>query len=341
MANKILVTGGTGYIGSHTILQILRNTEFEPISIDNFSRSHEIALSRIEQISGKKVINYNVDLKDLEATKKVFAENPEIVGVIHFAAYKNVGESVNEPIMYYENNFGSLLNVMKCCAEFNVKNFIFSSSCSVYGNVEKLPVTEETPIQNTESPYAHTKKVGEEMIKNFAIKYPGINMIPLRYFNPVGADVTGLNGEDTPDKPNNLVPVITRTAAGVQESMKVFGSDYSTRDGSCVRDYIHVLDIADAHVLALQYLLAGKNSSNFEVFNLGTGQGVSVFEAITAFEKASGVKLNYEVVARRAGDVEAIYSDSTKAKEVLGWVPKYGIDDMMSSAWKWQQELGR
>ena len=341
MKNKILVTGGTGYIGSHTILQILRNTSFEPISIDNYSRSFENTLDRIETITGKRVKNYAVDLKDLEATERVFEENDDIVGIIHFAAYKSVGESVEEPIMYYDNNFGSLLNVLKCCVKYKVSNFIFSSSCSVYGNVEKLPVTEETPIQQTESPYAHTKKVGEEMIQNFAHKYKEINTIPLRYFNPVGADVSGLNGENTPDKPNNLVPVITRTAIGLQESMMVFGDDYATRDGSCVRDYIHVLDIADAHILAMQYLLEGKNSSNFETFNLGTGNGVSVLEAIAAFEKASGTALNYRLVARRPGDVEAIYSDSSKAKDILGWVPKYDINDMMSTAWTWQQELAK
>lgn len=341
MKGKILVTGGTGYIGSHTILQILRNTEFEPLSVDNFSRSHAAALDRIEQISGKRVKNYEVDLTDISKTEQIFEENKDIVGVIHFAAYKSVGESVEQPIMYYENNFGSLLNILKCCVKFNIENFIFSSSCSVYGNVEKLPVTEETPVQDTESPYAHTKKVGEEIIKNFAIKYTNINTIPLRYFNPVGADLTGLNGEDTPDKPNNLVPVITRTAAGIQESMVVFGGDYSTRDGSCIRDYIHVLDIADAHILALQYLLEGKNESNYEIFNLGTGNGVSVLEAIEAFEKVSDQKLNYKVLDRRPGDVEAIYSDSTKAKDILGWIPKYGIQEMMDSAWKWQQNLGR
>ena len=285
--------------------------------------------------------NYEVDLKDISSTEKVFEENQDIVGVIHFAAYKSVGESVEQPIMYYENNFGSLLNILKCCVKYNVSNFIFSSSCSIYGNVDKLPVTEQTPVQDTESPYAHTKKVGEEMIKNFALQYKNINTIPLRYFNPVGADSTGLNGENTPDRPNNLVPVITRTAAGIQDKMVVFGSDYATRDGSCVRDYIHVSDIADAHILAIQHLLSGKNASNYEVFNLGTGNGVSVLEAIKAFESISGETLNYEIVDRRAGDVEAIYSDSTKAKDVLGWIPKYGINEMMETAWAWQQQLSK
>jgi len=335
---KILVTGGCGYIGSHTAIELIKNTDFEVVSIDNYMNSSGDTLCRIEQITGKQLKNYEVDLRDRKAVIDVFAENPEIVGVIHFAALKAVGESVEKPMLYYDNNINGLLNIVKACEVHGVNNLIFSSSCSVYGNTEKLPVDEDTPLAKTESPYAHTKKLGEEILQNL-IHVNDVNCISLRYFNPVGADMSGLNGENPINKPNNLVPVITQTAVGIIPELTVFGDDYDTRDGSCIRDYIHVTDIADAHIKAMQYLLAGKNKSNFEVFNLGTGNGVTVLEVIKAFEKVSGQQLNYKIGPRRPGDVVAIYSDSTKADKLLGWKTQYGLEAMMDSAWKWQQLL--
>lgn len=336
--SKIVVTGGTGYIGSHTIIELLDNTDFEVISIDNNSRSFANTVDRIKEITGTEVKNYCIDLCEYDKVDEVFKQNDDIVGVIHFAAYKSVPESVGEPMMYYENNINSLLNVLKCCDKYGVNNFIFSSSCSIYGNVDKLPVTEDTPVAEPESPYAHTKVIGEGIIKNF-VKASKVKAMPLRYFNPVGSHMSGLNGEIGIDRPNNLVPYITQTAAGILEKLTVFGGDYETRDGSCVRDYIHVTDIANAHVLALNYLINTPDSKNYEILNLGTGNGVTVLEAINAFEKVSGQKLNYEVGDRRPGDIAAIYSDSTKAKELIGWECKYGIEEMMDSAWRWQLHL--
>lgn len=336
--NKILVTGGCGYIGSQTIIQLLKKTGYDVISADNFSNSSVRTLERIEKITGNRIENYAIDLADLEKTKKIFIENQDILGVIHFAALKSVPESVEKPLLYYKNNLNSMINMLECCEEFGVPNFIFSSSCSVYGNVNTLPVTEETPLNKTESPYAHTKVIGEEIIENFA-KNSVTRTIALRYFNPVGADDTGLIGEDPINnaKPNNLVPVITRSAAGLMDSLTVYGNDYNTRDGSCIRDYIHVIDIANAHLLALDYLIKNQEVK-YDIFNLGTGNGVTVFEALNAFEKVSGKKVNYKVGPRRDGDVESIFSDSTKAKTQLGWVATRNIEDMMSSAWKWQQQ---
>lgn len=336
--NKILVTGGCGYIGSQTIIQILRLTDYDVISADNLSNSSLKALDRIEKISGKRVKNYEVDLADKEATENIFRENKDLLGVIHFAALKSVPESVEKPLLYYRNNINSLLNILECCEKFSVVNHIFSSSCSVYGNVKQLPVTEETPLNQTESPYAHTKVIGEQIIQNFA-KTSAVNNIALRYFNPVGADESGLIGEDpvSNNKPNNLVPVITQTAAGIIKKLTIYGGDYNTRDGSCVRDYVHVMDIANAHIQALNYLI--QRPVKFEIFNLGTGNGVTVFEAIKAFEKVSGQKVNYEVGPRREGDVESIYSDSIKSEKKLGWQANRNIEDMMSSAWKWQQNV--
>ncbi len=336
--NKIVVTGGCGYIGSHTIVELFKTTGFDVISIDNYSTSSSDTLKRIKKASGKEVKNYAVDLRNISAVRAVFSENLDIVGVIHFAAYKTVPESVENPILYYDNNINSLLNILTVCKEFNVTNFIFSSSCSVYGNVKSLPVNEDTSLEKAESPYAYTKVVGEEIIRNVTNVIP-IKAIALRYFNPVGADVSGDIGENPITKPNNLVPYITQVAAGILPKLSVFGNDYPTRDGSCVRDYIHVTDIAGAHIKALDYLIAGKNKSNFELFNLGTGEGVTVLEIIKAFEKAANLKLDFEIVGRRPGDVVEIYSDPKKAKEVLGWIPKFNAEEMMSTAWKWQQTL--
>ncbi len=334
---KILVTGGTGYIGSHTIVDLIENG-FDVISIDNFSRSTTIALAGIEKITGKKVKNYTVDLKNFDETQAVFQENPDIDGIIHFAAYKAVGESVEEPLRYYENNMFGLINLLKCVQEFSIPNFVFSSSCTVYGNPDAIPVTETSPIKPAESPYGATKQMGEVVIKDFTKAVP-TKTILLRYFNPVGAHPSCNIGELPVGKPQNLVPAITQTAIGKLPKMWVHGNDYPTKDGSCVRDYIHVSDIAHAHTLAIQYLLDGKNETNCDTFNLGTGDGVSVLEAIHTFEAVSGVKLNYEIGPRRTGDVIAIYANNDAAVTKLGWKIKYGIKEMMDTAWKWELKM--
>jgi UDP-glucose 4-epimerase len=336
---KILITGGTGYIGSHTAIEILAEGRYGVISIDNYSNSNAETAQRVEQIAGQPLHNYNLDLCDLAALRKVFEAHPDIVAVVHFAAYKAVGESVEQPLRYYHNNFESLVNVLQCCEDYGVNRFIFSSSCSVYGNIDQLPVTEETPTSVTESPYAETKLTGERIIRDFARMSDKVQCVALRYFNPVGAHESGLNGEDPINKPSNLVPVITRTACGMIPQMTVYGGDYDTRDGTCVRDYIHVTDIAIAHLKAVDYLIEEKNEAQYERFNLGSGQGVTVLEAIYAFEKVSGVKLNYVIGERRPGDVVAIYSDSSLAKDKLGWVAERDIDNMMASAWKWQEQV--
>lgn len=335
---KILVTGGTGYIGSHTIVDLLQNG-FEVISIDNFSRSSPQVLEGIEKITSKKIVNYAIDLCDYEATKNVFLENKDIVGIIHFAAYKSVPESVQFPLRYYENNMCSLFNVLKCMEQFNIYNFVFSSSCSVYGNVSDLPVTENTPLSKPECAYAATKQMGEQVILDFAKRNKQYQSVLLRYFNPVGAHPSAQIGEMPIDKPNNLVPLITQTAIGILDKMYVWGNDYNTRDGYCIRDYIHVMDIANAHTKALEYLIQNKNTSNYEIFNLGSGNGVSVLEAIETFEKVSKVKLNYEIGARREGDVEAIYANCEKAVQLLQWQIQFSLEEMMRTAWNWQLHL--
>ncbi|HRN40935.1 MAG TPA: UDP-glucose 4-epimerase GalE [Vicingus sp.] len=338
---KILITGGAGYIGSHTIIEILENTNWEVISIDNYSSSSEKTYQRIEKITGKKVTYYNIDLTDLSLTEKVFEENTDIAGIIHFAAFKSVPESVENPLMYYHNNLNSLINILKCQAKYNIPNLIFSSSCSVYGNLTELPVTETTPLNKPESPYAYTKQIGEKMVDDFIKTNANLKAISLRYFNPVGAHKSGLNGEVPIARPNNLVPYITQTAIGKLEQLTVFGGDYATNDGTCIRDYVHVCDIASAHVKALQKLVEDKNFEQHGIINLGTGVGVSVLEAIKAFEKVSNQKLNYKIGTRRAGDVEAIYANNTKAKELINWTPKFNIDEMMLSAWLWEQNLNK
>jgi len=338
--NKILVTGGAGYIGSHTIIELLEGGVYEPISVDNFSNSSPEVFQLIEKITNKSVKNYAIDLCDKSQTEQIFIENSDITGIIHFAALKSVPESVEQPLRYYHNNLESLGNILHCCQKFDIPHFIFSSSCSVYGNVEKLPVNEKTPLNQSESPYAETKKMGERILKDF-VKTTQTQLIALRYFNPVGAHISGWNGENPINPPTNLVPVITKTAIGEIKQLTVFGDDFNTRDGSCVRDYVHVSDIAEAHILALNYLKDKRNKSNLEIINLGTGNGVTVLEAIEAFERVSGIKLNYRIGERRAGDVEAIYSDITLSHEKLGWKPRYNLDDMMESAWKWQQNLSQ
>ncbi len=337
MKKTILVTGGAGYIGSITILELLRNTDFEVVSLDNYLNSSPKTFQRIKKITGKDILNYEIDLRDLNSLRKVF-ENQKIEGIIHFAALKSVPESLAKPHWYYDNNFNSQLNIMKCCEEFGVQNLIFSSSCSVYGEVQNLPVDENTPLSEVKCPYAHTKRVGEEML-SFWAHQSGVNTIALRYFNPVGADPSGLLGEDPRNTPTNLVPVITGSAIGILPPVKVFGSDYPTRDGSCIRDYVHVNDIADAHIKALIYLFEHKNTSFFDIINLGTGSGVTVLEMIQAFEKVTGQKLNYILSNRRDGDVAQIYSNPQKAKKLLNWIPQYDVNQMMETAWKWQINL--
>lgn len=334
---KILVTGGCGYIGSHTVVDLIANG-YEVISIDDNSRSTTYLLDGVEKITGKKLKNYNVDLKNFDETLAVFQENEDISGIIHFAAFKAVGESVAEPLMYYENNLYSLINLLKCVKEFNVPNFVFSSSCTVYGNPDSIPVTEQSPIKKAESPYGATKQMGEQILYDFA-QVTGTKAILLRYFNPVGAHPSINIGELPLGKPQNLVPAITQTAIGKLPQMTVFGDDYPTRDGSCVRDFIHVSDIAHAHTLALEYLYNDRNKSNCDVFNLGTGNGVTVLEAINAFEEVSGVQLNYKIGPRRPGDVVAIYANNQLAVNELGWQIQYDIKDMMRTAWQWEQKV--
>jgi UDP-glucose 4-epimerase len=337
--SSIIVTGGAGYIGSHTIIELLQQTNYNIISVDNFSNSNTDTFNRVEKITGKRVKNLNVDICNLEALELALASVENPIGIIHFAAFKSVPQSVTEPLLYYHNNLGSLVNILKICKKLSIENFIFSSSCAVYGNVEKLPVTEITPFKKAESPYANTKQIGEEIVTNFTKSEPNFKSVLLRYFNPVGAHLTGLNGEYPRGRPDNLVPYITQTAAGILQKLTVFGGDYDTRDGSCIRDYIHVSDIADAHVKALNYLIDNKQKQATSIFNLGTGNGVSVLEAINSFEKVSSHKLNYEVGPRRAGDVINIYANNDFAKKELNWIPKFNLDDMMLSAWKWQEQL--
>lgn len=336
MKHKVLVTGGCGYIGSHTLVDLINNG-FDVVSVDNHHNSDMAVLDAVEKITGIKVPHYPIDLCDLEKTRQIFQDHPNISGIIHFAALKSVGDSVFKPIWYFRNNLNSLLNILDCMQDFGVNNLIFSSSCSVYGNTEALPVTEDTPWQEAECPYARTKQMGEQIIRDFAVPHPEIKSILLRYFNPAGAHESAMIGEASTNKATNLVPVITETAIGKRNNMTVFGNDYDTRDGSCIRDYIHVMDLANAHTKALQYLLAAKNEKNCEVFNLGIGAGVTVLEAIQAFEKVTNSQLNYTMGPRRAGDVVAIYADCSNAMNKLGWQPTRNIEDIMETAWKWEQ----
>ena len=342
---KILVTGGCGYIGSHTIVDLVQKG-FEVISIDNFSRSDKSILEGIRKITGKEIVNYESDLCDAAATKKVFEQNPVIKGIIHFAAYKSVGESVEQPILYFRNNLDSLINILECTVQFNIPNFIFSSSCSVYGDIKNLPVNEDTPLPEAVSPYGTTKQIGEQLIRETA-KRCNSRFIMLRYFNPVGAHPSAEIGELPIGKPSNLFPSLLYTAIGQSNELTVHGNDYPTADGSCIRDYIHVMDIAEAHSLALLHLLKNNLSAeekknlnwNVEVLNLGSGKGYSVLEVIHAFESVTGEKLNYKIGPRRAGDVVAIYSDNKKAVEKLGWKNLKGLDEMILSAWRWTKKI--
>ncbi len=335
----ILVTGGCGFIGAHTIVDLLENG-FNVISIDNLSRASDASLLGIEKITGKKITNYTIDLTDKAATESVFIANPDIVGIIHFAAYKAVGESVEKPLDYYENNISSLVHLLQMAVKYNAPHFIFSSSCTVYGNPDTIPVTEHTPLQTAASPYGATKQIGETIVKDAALAYP-LSTILLRYFNPVGAHPSNAIGELPIGRPQNLVPAITQTAVGKLPKMQVHGNDYDTRDGSCIRDYIHVCDIAHAHTLAIQYSMKNNQPNSCEIFNLGTGNGITVLEAIHAFEKVSGVQLNYEIGPRRAGDIVSIYANNDHAVKQLGWHCKYDLEDMMRTAWDWEKSLAK
>jgi UDP-glucose 4-epimerase len=337
--HKILVTGGCGFIGAHTIVDLIENG-FEVISVDNLSRASADSLIGIEKITGKKVQNYNIDLTDKNATATIFKEHKNITGIIHFAAYKAVGESVEQPLMYYQNNLFSLIHLLELAVEHQVKHFIFSSSCTVYGNPDHIPVTEQTALQPAASPYGATKQMGESIVRDTAFTHP-LSTILLRYFNPVGAHPSTAIGELPIGRPQNLVPAITQTAIGKLDKMMVHGADYDTRDGSCIRDYIHVCDIAHAHTLALQFSIKENKNNSCEVFNLGTGNGITVLEAIKAFEKVSGVALNYAIGPRRAGDIVAIYANNDYAKTKLGWNPKYDLDAMMKTAWDWELAIAK
>jgi len=335
--SKILVTGGTGYIGSHTVVE-LQNAGYTPVIIDNLSNSNKGVVKQIERITGISPEFHVFDLCD-EAKVLAFVEaNPDITGLIHFAASKAVGESVVEPLKYYHNNFFSLINLLRAYQGKDI-NFVFSSSCTVYGQPDVLPVTEAAPVKKAESPYGNTKQVAEEILSDTAKACSNYRIIALRYFNPVGAHESGLIGELPLGVPQNLVPFITQTAIGKREKITVFGDDYPTPDGSAIRDYIHVVDLAKAHVAAIKRMEERKSADRYEVFNIGTGKGFSVLEIIKSFEAATGVKLNYEIGPRRAGDIEQVWGDVTKSEKELGWKAELGINDMMRSAWKWEVYL--
>lgn len=335
---KILVTGGLGFIGSHTVVE-LQNEGFEVVVIDNLSNSSEDVLEGIEAITGKKPIFEKMDLRDKPKVQEFFKKHTDVEGVIHFAASKAVGESVENPLLYYENNLGVLVYLLQELTKKDKANFIFSSSCTVYGQADELPITEDAPVKPAESPYGNTKQVGEEIIRDTCKVNPKLAAIALRYFNPIGAHPSVEIGELPIGVPQNLVPFITQTGIGLREQLSVFGDDYPTEDGTCIRDYIHVVDVAKAHVVALQRLLNQKNKSNYEVFNLGTGKGSSVLEVIHSFERVSGDKLNYQVVGRRAGDVVQAYADTKKANLVLGWKAASTLDESIKSAWDWERKI--
>lgn len=336
-APLIVVTGGCGYIGSHTVTDLMAHG-YRVISIDSMVRADERVIAGVEKITRQPFINYQIDLSNRAATLELFSKLDDVAGVIHFAAFKSVPESTVEPLLYYRNNMNALYNVLEAVHQFKIPNFVFSSSCSVYGLVEQLPVTEDTPFGAAQCAYARSKQHGEEVIRDFVSAHSS-KAVLLRYFNPVGAHPSAEIGETPIDTPNNLAPFITQTAIGRRKELTVFGTDYPTRDGSCIRDYIHVMDIAHAHTLAMTYLLEGRQTDAVEVFNLGTGQGVSVLEAIAAFEKATGQKLTFKTGPRRVGDVIAVYANNEKARNTLGWEIQYGIEEMMLSAWNWEQKM--
>lgn len=338
MNNKILVTGGLGFIGSHTVVA-LQEKGFDVVIIDNLSNSSLEVLGGITKITKISPEFENIDLREKAAVKAFFEKYQDIAGVIHFAASKAVGESVENPLLYYENNLNTLIYLLQQLQEKENSKFIFSSSCTVYGQADELPITESAPIKKAESPYGNTKQIGEEIIFDTCKVKKNLHAISLRYFNPIGAHPSANIGELPIGTPQNLVPFITQTAIGKRGKLSVFGNEYPTPDGTCIRDYIHVMDLARAHVVALERLLDEEQTLNYEVFNLGTGKGNSVLEAIKAFEKVSGTKLPYVITDRREGDITAAYADTTKANEVLKWKAEYSIEDAMESAWKWQLHL--
>lgn len=333
---KILVTGGTGYIGSHTCVELI-SKGYEVIIIDNLSNSKAEVVESIFKITGTSPLFCKIDLCNFKSLEDFFKQN-KIDVIVHFAALKAVGESVETPLVYYRNNLVSLLNLLDLCKKYGVYNFVFSSSCTVYGQPDLLPVTENAPVKQAESPYGNTKKISEDILRD-TTNISSFNVCSLRYFNPVGAHVSALIGEYPIGRPNNLMPLITQTAIGKNKMLEVFGDDYSTPDGSCIRDYIHVVDVAEAHVVAVDRLLDGKNKSRFEVFNLGTGKGISVLEMIHTFIKLTGVNLNYKIAGRRRGDIEKVYADTTKANNELNWKAKRTLKDMIETSWKWEQAL--
>lgn len=335
---KILVTGGLGFIGSHTVVE-LQNEGFDVVIIDDCSNADEKVLDGITAITGKKPIYEKLDLKEKSKVEDFFKRYDDIEGVIHFAASKAVGESVENPLLYYENNIGTLVYLLKELSKKGKSSFIFSSSCTVYGQADKMPITESAPVKEAESPYGNTKQMGEEIIRDTCKVTPGLNAIALRYFNPMGAHPSAIIGELPIGVPQNLVPFITQTGAGLRNELSVFGDDYPTKDGTCIRDYIYVVDLVKAHVVALKRLLGANNKNNYEVFNIGTGTGSTVLEVIHSFEKVSGKKLNYKIVARRPGDITAAYADTTRANNELGWKSQYTLDEAMKSAWVWEQKI--
>ncbi|MFA6126668.1 MAG: UDP-glucose 4-epimerase GalE [Bacteroidales bacterium] len=338
MKDLILVTGGTGYIGSHTAVELI-NEGYEVVIIDNLANSTADSLDGIEQITGVRPAFEQFDLCDKPKVEAFFAKYPKLKAIIHFAAYKAVGESVEFPVKYYRNNLVSLMNLLECMEQFKVPLIVFSSSCTVYGQPKELPVTENAPVAPAESPYGNTKQICEEILRDSVRSMPALQVIALRYFNPIGAHPSALIGELPRGIPNNLVPFVTQTAAGLRSELSVFGNDYPTPDGSAVRDYINVTDLAKAHVTSIRRLLDKKNESAFEFFNLGTGRGTSVLEIVKTFEKVTGIAVNYKIVGRRAGDIIAVWADTTKANKVLGWTTGISLEDTLLSAWNWEKKL--
>ena len=338
MKDKILVTGGTGYIGSHTVVE-LQNSGYEVVIVDNLSNSRADVVDNIAKVSGIRPAFEALDCLDYEGLDALFTKYKGIQGIIHFAASKAVGESVQKPLLYYRNNLVSLINLLELMPKHGVEGIIFSSSCTVYGQPDILPVTEEAPIKVAESPYGNTKQINEEIIRDYIKSGAPINAILLRYFNPIGAHPTALLGELPNGVPQNLIPFLTQTAIGIREKLSVFGDDYNTPDGSCIRDYINVVDLAKAHVVAMDRIMKQKQEEKVEVFNIGTGRGLSVLELIHAFEESTGVKLNYQIVGRRAGDIEQVWANPDRANNVLGWKAESTIEDTLRSAWAWQKKL--
>ena len=340
MKQKILVTGGTGFIGSHTTVELIE-AGYEVVIVDNLSNSNADVVDGIEKITGVRPAFEKVDCTDAAALEGVFKKYSGIQGIIHFAASKAVGESVEKPLLYYRNNLNALMNLLELMPQYGVKGIIFSSSCTVYGqpDPENLPVTENAPIKKAESPYGNTKQVCEEIVNDYIVSGAPINAILLRYFNPIGAHPTAIIGELPNGVPANLIPYLTQSAIGIRQQLSVFGDDYNAPDGSCIRDFIYVVDLAKAHVAAMAHILQGKMEKPVDVFNVGTGKGNSVLELIHTFEECTGVKLNYKIVGRRAGDIEQVWGNVDKANRVLGWKAEHTLADSLSSAWKWQQEL--